>query len=430
MARRTVVIPYTPHAKQKEVHADPNRFKVLNWGRRTGKSTLSIHETVKKALIDKGRYWVVSPTYKQSKNIYWRSLINEIPKDIIKKRNESEIYLELINGSLIELKGADQPDNLRGAGVKGVVLDEYAFMKPEVWEKIIRPMLLDSKGWAIFISTPNGFNHFYDLAESAKEKTNWSYYHATTYENPYIDKQELDEERKHTDEDTFAQEYLGEFKKVKGLVYPTFNRETHVITRDNIPTDGTRYLGIDFGFTNPTAAIYALVDYDNNWYIYDEVYQSRLTSKQATDTIKRKMKDDYFAGIVGDSEAAQEISNYEEHGIHVEPVKKRADSIRTGIRLIQDRLRIQEGTGKPKLFVASHCKNTIWEFETYRYAPKHLEKHEEEERNLPEEPLKFNDHAMDALRYMFLEFAEPELYTPPPKRKERQYDAITGRMLS
>jgi len=424
----TVVIPYTPHSKQKEVHADTNRFKVLNWGRRTGKSTLAIHETLKQAMKKQGRYWVISPTYKQSKNIYWRSLVNQIPKELIAKRNESEIFLELINGSYIELKGADQPDSLRGAGIQGVVLDEYAFMKPSVWEEIIRPMLIDSKGWAIFISTPNGFNHFYDIAEQAKEKDGWNYYHATTYDNPYIDPAELDEERKHTDADTFAQEYLGEFKKVKGLVYPSFDRNVHVISHKDLPEEGTHYLGIDFGYTNPTAAIFAVVDYDNNWFIYDEVYQSGLTTQQAADTIKRRMKDEYFTGIVGDSAAAQEIANYANYDIDVEPVSKTADSIRTGIRLIQDRLVVQ-GNGKPKLFVSDHCKNLIWEFETYRYDQKHLEKHEEDERNLPEKPLKFNDHAMDALRYLMLQYAEPELYKPP-ERKQKQWDAITGRLLS
>lgn len=413
---------YTPHPKQKEIHQDNVRFKVINAGRRFGKSKLCINECVYRALEKKGRYWIVSPTYKQSKNIYWKSLINDVPTKLINKRNESEMYLELINGSLIELKGADNPDSLRGAGIQGVVMDEAAFIKPDVWEEIIRPMLLDSQGWALFISTPNGFNWFYELAEQAKEKNNWSYYHATTYDNPYIDKEELDEERSHTDPDTFAQEYLGEFKKIKGLVYPSFDREIHVVSGDRIPAEGTRYLGIDFGYTNPTAALYAVVDYDNNWYIYDEVYQRELTTQQAVDTIKRRMGDAHFTGVVGDSAAAQEIANYGQYGLNVQPAVKGADSIRTGIRLIQDRLAIS-GNGQPKLFVSSNCKNLIYEFETYRYPE------EKEDKNTPEEPIKENDHAMDALRYMFLQYSRPEAAKPKVKRQKR-FDPISGRMIS
>lgn len=413
---------YTPHKKQREVHDDTSRFKVLNWGRRTGKSTLAINETTLKGSVKFGRYWIVSPTYKQSKNIYWKSLINEIPQKLIKKRNETEMSIELINGTLIELKGADNPDSLRGAGIEGVILDEYAFMKPDVWEEIIRPMLLDSKGWAIFISTPNGFNHFYEISEQAKEKKNWSYYHANTYDNPYIEKEELDEERTHTDPDTFAQEYLGEFKKVKGLVYPAFDRDVHVIRNEGIPNEGTRYVGIDFGYTNPTAMLFAVVDYDANWYIYDEVYASSLTTEQATNVYKQKTADKHISGTVGDSAAAQEIANFSAFGVYVDKVHKESDSIRTGIRMIQDHLKVQ-GNGKPKLFISESCKNLIWEFETYRYPePK-------DDRNDPEDPQKENDHAMDALRYLFLHFSEPKQLERKVKR-EMRYDEITGRVLS
>lgn len=417
----TVIIDYKPHPKQKEVHSDPSRFKALNWGRRTGKSTLAIHETFKQAINKKGRYWIISPTYKQSKNIYWRSLINQLPLEDI-KRNETELIMTLPNGSLIELKGADQPDSLRGAGIQGVILDEYAFMKPDVWEEIIRPMLLDSKGWAIFISTPNGFNHFYELSEVAKDKKNWEYFHATTYDNPYIDKEELDQEREHTDPDTFAQEYLGEFKKVKGLVYPTFSRDIHVVTSDAVPTDGTKYAGIDFGFTNPTAMLFAIVDYDNNWYIYDEVYETGMTTERGVNAYKHKTASQSFSGTVGDSAAAQEIANWNAQGVTVKPIEKKPDSIQAGIQLIQDRLVVQPNN-KPRLFVSEVCKNLIWEFETYRYDDK------KDDKNAPEQPIKESDHAMDALRYLMLEYAKPE---PRKERKQpvRHYDPHTGRLLS
>lgn len=418
-----IEIPYTPHAKQISVHNDPARFKVLNWGRRTGKSTLGINETLKRALLKQGRYWIVSPTYKQSKNIYWRGLVNQIPKQLIHKRNESELILELINGAFIELKGADQPDSLRGAGIEGVILDEYAFMKPDVWEEIIRPMLLDSKGWAIFISTPNGFNHFYDIVQAAIAKPNWAYYHATTYDNPYIDPKELEEERETYDPDTFAQEFLGEFKKMKGLVYSEFSREVHVVSPSQVPDDGMRYLGVDFGFVNPLAVLYVLVDYDNNWWVYDEIYERGLKTKQAVNIIKRKMNDQYFTGKVGDSAAAQEIANFADHGLHVDAVKKGKDSIKAGIQLIHNQLAILEATGKPKLFISANCTNLIWEFETYRYPE------EKEDKNAPEEPIKEDDHAMDALRYIFLHFSQPSI-RKRKVRKHKVYDPITGRLLS
>ena len=415
-----VTIDYKPPTKQKEVHNSQSRYKVLNWGRRTGKSTLAIHETFKQAIKKQGRYWIISPTYKQSKNIYWRSLINQLPLDDI-KRNETELIMLLPNGSIIELKGADQPDSLRGAGIEGVILDEYAFMKPDVWEEIIRPMLLDSKGWAIFISTPNGFNHFWELSERAKREDKWEYFHATTYDNPHIDKAELDVEREYSDQDTFAQEYLGEFKKVKGLVYSGFDRDIHVVKTNEIPTEGTKYVGIDFGFTNPTAMLFTIVDYDNNWWVYDEAYQSGLTTEQGVGIYNQKTASQVISGTVGDSAAAQEIGNWKAMGVYVKPVDKKADSIQAGIQMIQDRLKVQ-ANNKPRLFVSQACKSLIWEFETYRY------EQQKEDRNAPEQPIKENDHAMDALRYLLLEFGKPE-QTKPVLQRAGHFDPHTGRRL-
>ena len=120
---------YTPHEKQLEIHKSPARFKVLNWGRRTGKSVFAINHTLIEAMKRPGRYWIVAPTYRQAKNIYWLEVIPQsIPKEVVLKKNEQELTVHLINGSVIELKGADNQDSLRGAGIKGLILDEYAFM--------------------------------------------------------------------------------------------------------------------------------------------------------------------------------------------------------------------------------------------------------------------------------------------------------------
>ena len=99
-----------------------------------------------------------------------------------KKPNESSLEMFFHNGSRIKLKGADNEDSLRGVGLDGVVLDEYAMMKPQVWQEIIQPTITDKKGWAIFVSTPKGYNHFYDMYEKAKVLPNWDRFHFTSYD--------------------------------------------------------------------------------------------------------------------------------------------------------------------------------------------------------------------------------------------------------
>lgn len=403
----TEVELYSPHLLQEQIHDNDARFKVLNWGRRTGKSTLAVNYTLMKAIESVGRYWIVAPTYKQAKNIYWYDIaITQIPKELVSKKNESELIVTLINGSTIELKGADNEDSLRGAGVKGLVLDEYAFMKPHVWDLILRPMLADSKGWGVFISTPNGYNHFYDLSNVAQssESTDWMYSHATSYDNPYVDDNEIDSIRSGMNEDQFAQEWLAEFRKMQGLVYPVFDRKMHVITE--IPDTGTYYFSVDFGFTNPTAVLFCMVDYDNNLYIYDEVYRSGMTTGQIHQAISSKMGDHFYRYRLGDAAAAQEIANLNAAPfvLGIEPSEKGKDSIRTGIRLISDRLK------ENKLFIHESCLNLIWEFETYRYPDK------KDDHNEPEEPIKENDHALDALRYLILKLehnvTRPRIHKP------------------
>jgi len=397
---------YTPHEKQMEVHNDTHRFKVLNWGRRTGKSTLSCNLVLMAATQVVGRYWIVAPTYKQAKNIYWLDIIhNQIPKELIKKKNEQELIVHLINGSIIELKGADNEDSLRGAGIKGLILDEYAFMKPTVWDIILRPMLADSQGWAVFISTPDGFNHFYELQNYARrtDKEDWWYSHATTYDNPHIPNKEIEDIKSDTTEDQFAQEYMAEFKKMTGLVYKTFERKTHVIPANKVPDlkSCTLNLGIDFGYNNPTGVVFIAIDYDNNWYIYDEIYKSEMVTEQLYNALNAKMGNNFFTNKVGDNQAKQEIANINAppYNIGVVPCQKVGvggkSSIQGGIELIQGMLKIQ-GNGKPKLFISENCENIIYEFETYRYPEKR------DNVNAPEDPIKENDHLLDALRYLKL----------------------------
>lgn len=149
---------------QTKIFTNTTRNRVVVAGRRFGKTFLSIAELLKVATSGKDKNcWYIAPTYKSAKEIAWDMLQNTIPPEYIAKKNESELSLSLINGSKIALKGAEKPDNLRGRSLDLAILDEFADMKPEAWFEVIRPSLSDRKGTALFIGTPKGRNHFYDL---------------------------------------------------------------------------------------------------------------------------------------------------------------------------------------------------------------------------------------------------------------------------
>ena len=138
---------------QKEVFNDSSRFKVIAAGRRTGKSRLAAWMLIINALqVERGHVFYVAPTQGQARDIMWQTLL-ELGHPVIAGSHINNLQIKLVNGATISLKGADRPETMRGVSLKFLVMDEYADMKPEVWEQILRPALADQKGSALFIDT-------------------------------------------------------------------------------------------------------------------------------------------------------------------------------------------------------------------------------------------------------------------------------------
>lgn len=197
---------------QEAVYQDNSRFKVVAAGRRTGKSYLSAVALIANALNGKkGKVFYVAPTQGMARDIMWETLF-ELAGEIIVGSNVNNLTIELAGGNTIYLKGADRPDTLRGVSLKYLVLDEYAFMKKDVWEAILRPALSDQMGHALFIGTPEGRNHFYDLyCGAAAEWDGWSAWTYTSYDNPYVPKEEIEHAKATLPRWAFQQEYMASF---------------------------------------------------------------------------------------------------------------------------------------------------------------------------------------------------------------------------
>ena len=199
---------------QQEVWNDPTRFKIIAAGRRTGKSRLAAWMLIIYALqAKKGHVFYVAPTQGQARDIMWQTLM-ELAHPVIKSTHINNLQVTLINGATIALKGADRPETMRGVSLKFLVLDEYADMKPTVWEQILRPALADQKGDAMFIGTPMGRNHFYDLYTYAAQDEDQTYkaWHFTSYDNPLLDPEEIDVAKKSMSSYAFRQEFMASFE--------------------------------------------------------------------------------------------------------------------------------------------------------------------------------------------------------------------------
>jgi phage terminase large subunit-like protein len=199
---------------QQEVYSDPTRFKVVAAGRRTGKSRLAAWMLIINALqADKGHVFYVAPTQGQARDIMWQTLL-ELGHPVIAGSHINNLQLKLVNGATISLKGADRPETMRGVSLKFLVMDEYADMKPDVWEQILRPALADQKGSAMFIGTPMGRNHFYELYKLAELGDDETYkgWHFTSYDNPILDPNEINTAKKSMSSYAFRQEFMASFE--------------------------------------------------------------------------------------------------------------------------------------------------------------------------------------------------------------------------
>jgi PBSX family phage terminase large subunit len=331
----------------------------------------------------------IAPTYQQARDIAWEDLknlalpaaakINESRLEILIKTQDSGI-------SKITLRGWESIETLRGQKFDFIVIDEIASMRNFWinWEEVIRPTLTDRKGHVLFISTPKGFNHFYDLYNKSLKDDDYQSFHFTSYDNPHLPVEELDKAKFEMLPERFSQEYMADFKKAEGLVYKEFNREQHLYTDRKEELNVTEYIaGIDFGFSNPAAIIHIKKGHDNNYWVTEEWYKRQ----QSEDAIAEYAAACRFNKVYPDPENASAIALLRAKGVNVRDVLKNKDSIQSGVNTVRELFL------NNRLKIHSSCISLIEELETYSY-PEKREGHNEEEK-----PIKENDHAMDALRY-------------------------------
>jgi len=378
------------HTAQSLIAKDLHRFRVLNCGRRFGKTFLAIEEMLGYA-IAKGdrRVCYYAPTRDDARDIAWLMLIKKC-ENIIKYKNESrlEIKIMTIDGgeSLISLYGWESvQERGKGRGLANdfLVLDEVASYRNfwEGWNDVLSPTLIDHKGSALFISTPKGFNHFYDLFNMQDKNPDFKSYHFSTYDNPHIPKEEIEREKIGKPEDSFAQEYMADFRKTEGLVYKDFDRVRHIY--DDFTKQGQiikRIAGIDFGFTNPTCVLEIEIDYDNTYWIKSEWYRRGKTNAEIIEYVKTITLD----AVYPDPAEPDRILEMSNMGLNVQEVSK---DISKGIDSVRQLFKTN------KIRIHQSCANLISELETYRYPEKRANSNEQEN------PVKENDHSLDALRY-------------------------------
>lgn len=401
---------------QEKVLSDWHQFIVICAGRRTGKTKFGlIWLIVNTSIKPNSLGWYIAPTYGMAKTIAWsetKELLNDFrKKDLIYKENESELLINFGLDCILQLKGADNPDSLRGVGPDFLVLDEYAVMKKEVWEEVLRPSIVDKRGRGLFISTPKGYNHFHSVYQKElKEPKSWKSHHFKTSDNPYVPRDEIEKARRDMDSRAFKQEFEASFEVFGGQVFSTFDRNKHASKEFEFNGQWEYELGMDFGWSAPTATLFIQVDSDENVYVVDEERVQQTPIRDIASLIRaRKYKRIYewpkegatiepdWIGCdpSGDSKSeavgTSSVMELRKLGFEIKYKKNYPGIIQDGINQIRKWL--QNG----KLFIHPRCSNLIQAFEMYRYP--------DPKNDIQSEvPLKdgISDHWIDALRYFFL----------------------------
>jgi PBSX family phage terminase large subunit len=359
---------------------------VVNCGRRFGKTTLAVEEIKGLALSREARIAYIAPNFIQARDIAWSMLKKELDP-IIVTANEARLELVVKNAvkstSTILLRGWEAVESLRGQRFDFLVIDEVASMRnyQTGWEEVLRPTLTDRKGSVLFISTPKGFNQFYELYGREAKDTDYKSFHFTTYDNPHIPKDEIDKARTEMTEDRFAQEYMADFRRTSGLVYKEFDREKHLVEGEKPKKVEDRYCGVDFGYTNPAGMLLIEKDTDGVYWVLDEYYQKEKTTPEIIEFAASWKARKYYP----DPAEPDRVKEMKSAGLNVRDVSK--DTV-AGINIVREMFK----SGRIK--IDSRCTNLIWELETYHYPDSQREKNE------TEQPVKKDDHLCDALRYV------------------------------
>jgi hypothetical protein len=377
MAKERQQYKLSLHPKQMEVYLDPHRFRVMVAGRRFGKSFLSRIELIAAAIKKPNQnVWYVAPTYRMAKQIMWGDLLDALPRKWVVKQNETNLTLELVNGSRIELKGADKPDSLRGVGLNFLVMDEYQDISEETWTRVLRPTLADKNGSLLCIGTPKAYNSLYKLYKlgqpgGSKEWKSWQF---PTSLSPFIPYAELEAAKKDMDEKSYQQEFEASFTTMTGRVYYPFSREHHIRNcpfNEGLPI----WVGMDFNIDPMSAVILQPQPNGEVWAVSEVVKVSSNTEEMCQELERRYYRwqdrvtiyPDPAGGARQHARGETDLDIMREHGFKRIKYRKQHPAVADRVNSVNRMLMSAEGT--IRLFVDPSCKHLINSLEQTIYLP-------------------------------------------------------------
>lgn len=390
-------------------------------------------EVFAQAIIPDSYIWIVGPTMDLAEKefrVAWRLIVDKglIP---VRRKSERELFIACENGTFIECRSEENPDQLIGEGLDLVVMAEAARLKHRTWDQYIRPALADRRGDALLTSTPRGFNWFYDFYNRGQlghpsYEPGWESWKFPSKVNPLLDEKEIEEARRTSTPEAFSQEWEANFISYGGLVFPEFKIEIHVRVHHFSPFLRTA-LWIDPGIAAPYCVLLVQITPDEEVHVLDEIYRTGRTTEDIIEEVEEKWGPYILKGqypdsprdeleVVIDKSAAEAAATWRRHGYRAGGEKP---TIKKGIEVVHQFLG-RNASGEeviPRLTYDPKCQNVITEYGQYHY-PDEIRKRID--TNPTEVPVDVDNHGVDAIRYGLYN-TWPELFNETPKHEEYDY---------
>jgi hypothetical protein len=409
--------------RQAEILRATERYLVLVAGRRFGKTTLAVAWLVQEILrgsLGALAYYVL-PFRHQAKAVAWDELKRATKGLRVCDPNESELTVTLRGERKIALKGADDPESLEGVGLQAVVLDEFARMKLAAWERSLRPALSDKNGRALFIGKPRGRNHlhkFFRQGHGPTRVNGWRAWQFRTIDGGFVSAEDVAEAQRDLPPKIFRQEYLATFETLAGRIYEEFLLAApprgHVLPAQHVPPANTFEsvaIGIDWGFTNPFAAV-AMGDNGGRRVVAAEEFGAEFSTEMVEAALGRLVERFPEAQLFADPARPDLIDEFSRRLNRT--ILGATNDVHEGLLELMTLVHPREGLG-PRLLVSDECPRTIEGLDGYVWDT-------DREGNALERPRKKNDHTADATRYaaMGLRQSEAGAYTPAPRGRSQR----------
>ena len=407
-----VELDYKPRDVFLDFHERQQRWAVIVAHRRCGKTVACINDLIYKALIEgkeDGRYAYIAPYYSQAKTIAWDYLL-KYSRPVMAKANQSELWVELVTGARIRLFGADAGENLRGLFLDGVVMDEFADMKPSIWGAVVRPLLADREGWAVFIGTPKGHNSFYEIYRQAEQHESWFCKTLRASNTGIIPRSELEDAQMIMSEDQYLQEFECSFEAA--ILGAYYGKEMRALT------DAKRVTQVDYDPLFPVHTAWDLGYSDDTaiwWYqvVHGEIRLLKYHSSNGHQI-------SYYTELIQ--------SQPYKYGTHWLPHDARAKTLASGGKSIIEQISTQIPLKQIKIvpslslqdciqaarlalmrswFDAEKCEDGI---ECLRQYQREYDEDKKVFRDKPRHD--FTSHGADAFRMLAIAWREEEVKTP------------------